>query len=183
MPSAKNSPFINMEKGLVHIYTGGGKGKTTAAVGLCLRCSKRGFKVGFTSFLKDFESGECLGDCPFKIFRFAPFKGFWSDLSEDEKEVARQSSNNALCDIFRIAEEEKYDLIALDEVLVAAALGAVDTKLLIQKLVSRPQGLEVVMTGGICPDEILEYADYISEIKCIRHPYEKGIPARDGIEK
>ena len=182
MHFAKNSLFINMKKGLIHIYTGSGKGKTTAAVGLCYRCYKSGFKVGFTSFMKDFTSSECIDcDC-FNVFHHTPFKGFWCDMTNEEKAIASDAANRALADIFRIAEDEDYDLIALDEVLVAASLGCVDISLLCELLENKPSALEVVMTGGTCPEELLDYADYISEIKCIRHPYEKGVPARKGIE-
>ena len=171
-----------MEKGLIHIYTGGGKGKTSAAVGLCIRCSGQGYKVGFTSFMKDFESGELKHDLPFTIFRHTPMCGFWKDLNGDKKLCAKESAEIALTDIFRIAEEEGYDLLALDEVLVAASLGCIDTKLLKKLIINKPVGLEIVMTGAVCPEEILELADYISEIHPIRHPYEKGVQARRGIE-
>lgn len=171
-----------MKKGLIHIYTGDGKGKTTAAVGLCYRCSMNGFKVGFTSFLKDFESGECTCESCFTILRHKPFKGFWQDLSPEEREIARQESNKALQDIFRIATEEGYDLIVLDEVLMAASLGVVDTKLLLTLLKEKPAGLEVAMTGATCPTELSEIADYVSEIRCVKHPYKCGISARKGIE-
>ena len=172
-----------MEKGLIHIYTGSGKGKTTAAVGLCYRCAKCGFKVGFTSFMKDFESSEvkCGSDC-FTIFKHTPLCGFWCDLTDEEKTAASISANQALSEIFHIAKEESYDLIALDEVLVAADLGCIDTALLYGLLKSKPPTLEVVMTGATCPKELFDIADYISEIKCVRHPYEKGIAARKGIE-
>lgn len=179
----KSSLSINMEKGLIHIYTGGGKGKTTAAVGLSLRCCRRGYKVGFTSFLKDFESGELLGDCPFTVLRQPPFKGFWKDLTNKEKEDTRKRYSEFLSEIFCIAEKENYDLIVLDEVLVATSLGAVDTAFLIEILKNKPRSLEVVMTGANCPEELFPLADYISEIKCIKHPYNKGVGARDGIEK
>ena len=171
-----------MEKGLIHIYTGSGKGKTSAAVGLCIRCSGQGYKVGFTSFMKDFESGELKHNLPFTVFRHTPLLGFWKDLDKDKKLCAKESAENALKEIFRIVKDEKYDLIALDEVLVAASLGCVDTMLLKELILTKPNGLEVVMTGAMCPGEILELADYISEINPIRHPYEKGIQARRGIE-
>lgn len=171
-----------MDRGLIHIYTGNGKGKTTAAVGLCYRCSMDGFKVGFTSFLKNFGSGECKCESCFTIFRHTPFKGFWSDLSAEEKLALQQTSNSAMQNIFRIAAEERYDLIVLDEVLMAASLGAVDTQLLLTLLSDKPTGLEVVMTGAVCPAELLEVADYISEVKCVKHPYERGVCARKGIE-
>lgn len=182
MNFAKNSLFINMNKGYIHIYTGSGKGKTTAAVGLCYRCSKSGFKVGFTSFMKDFTSSECIDCTCFTIFRHTSFQGFWCDMSDEEKKTAALDANKALSDIFRIAKDEKYDLIALDEVLMAASLGCIDTALLCNLLKNKPDSLEVVMTGNICPEELYDYADYISEIKCIRHPYQKGVQARKGIE-
>ena len=171
-----------MEKGLIHIYTGSGKGKTSAAVGLCVRCSGQGYKVGFTSFMKDFESGELKHDLPFTVFRHTPMCGFWKDLDADKKTRAKKCAENALKEIFKAAEDESYDLIVLDEVLVAASLGCIDTTLLKGLLSTKPDTLEVVMTGATCPDEILEMADYISEIKAIRHPFEKGIQARKGIE-
>lgn len=183
MHCAKNFLFIKMmEKGLIHIYTGNGKGKTTSAVGLCYRCFKCGYKVGFTSFMKDFESGELLGNDCFTVFRHTPFEGFWCEKNNEEKKLARENANNTLKEIFRIAEEEAYDLIALDEVLVAASLGCIDTALLCDLLKNKPPTLEVVMTGATCPKELFDLADYISEINCVRHPYEQGIPARHGIE-
>lgn len=182
MLSVKNSRFINMDKGLIHIYTGSGKGKTSAAVGLCMRCSGQGYKVGFTSFMKDFESGELKPDLPFTVFHHTPMCGFWKDLDNKKKLCAKESAENALNEIFRIAKDENYDMIVLDEVLVAASLGCVDTKLLKEFISNKPEGLELVLTGAICPDEILDLADYISIIDAVRHPYERGIPARRGIE-
>ncbi len=171
-----------MEKGLIHIYTGSGKGKTSAAVGLCMRCSGQGYKVGFTSFMKDFESGELKLDLPFTVFRHTPMCGFWKDLEEEKKLCAKKSAENALKNIFRIAKDENYDMIVLDEVLVAASLGCVEVSLLKELIINKPEELELVMSGAICPDEILVLADYISKIDAVRHPYEKGISARRGIE-
>ena len=171
-----------MEKGLIHIYTGDGKGKTTAAVGLCYRAALRGYKVGFTSFMKDFSSGECLCEKTFSIFKCSPFEGFLPQMSPTEIDEARKEANAHLKKIFNIAHAECYDLIALDEVLVAAKYGIVDKELLISLLKNKPDFLEVVMTGRDCPEELFEYGDYISEIKAVRHPYDKGIDARRGIE-
>lgn len=132
--------------------------------------------------MKDFESGELKHDLPFTVFRHKPMCGFWKDFDENEKRCASASANKSLQEIFKIAEKESYDLIALDEVLVASSLGCVDTLLLRDLLLKKPGGLEIVMTGTICPKEILELADYISEISAVRHPYDKGIGARRGIE-
>ena len=171
-----------MEKGLIHIYTGDGKGKTTAAVGLCYRASLSGYKVGFTSFMKDFSSGECLCDNLFTIFKSTPFEGFLPQMSQPEIDEAKKAANTHLKEIFNIALTEHYDLIVLDEVLVAAKCGIVDKELLAALLENKPDFLEVVMTGRDCPEELFECGDYISEIKAVRHPYEKGICARKGIE-
>ena len=171
-----------MEKGLIHIYTGDGKGKTTAAVGLCYRAALNGYKVGFTSFMKDFSSGECLCDNLFTIFKSTPFVGFLPQMSTCQIEKARKEANTHLKEIFNIALTECYDLIALDEVLVAAKCGIIDKELLTGLLKDKPDFLEVVMTGRDCPEELFECGDYISEIKAVRHPYEKGICARKGIE-
>ena len=171
-----------MEKGLIHIYTGDGKGKTTAAVGLCYRAALRGYKVGFTSFMKDFSSGECICENIFTIFKFTPFEGFLPQMSPSQIDEAKKEANAHLKEIFNIALTERYDLIALDEVLVAAQCGIVDKELLIGLLKNKPDFLEVVMTGHDCPEELFKYGDYISEIKAVRHPYEKGITARKGIE-
>ena len=172
-----------MEKGYIHIYTGDGKGKTTAAVGLCYRCANRGFKVGITSFLKDFDSGEYLGNPPFHIFKALPFKGFWRDKNESEKANLKAEAKERLAFIFQTAKEDSYDCIALDEIFDAISVGCIKESDLLTYLTEKPIGLEVILTGRTPSEAFYELADYISEIKAIKHPYTKGVKARVGIEK
>ncbi len=171
-----------MKKGLVHIYTGNGKGKTTAAIGLALRCSGRGYKVGVTSFMKNFDSGEYLTDVPFDIFRFEGMCGFWNEFSKQEKEIKRAVARNHLDKVFKTAINGKYDMLVLDEIIVAINLGCILEKDVVDFIKNRPYTLEVVLTGANPTDNLIAIADYISEIKSVKHPYDKGIPAREGIE-
>ena len=113
-----------MKNALIHIYTGDGKGKTTALVGLCFRCAGRGFKVGLTSFLKDFDSGEYLQTTPFHVFNGVPVKKFWFYMTDEEKAAVKKEHRERLFEIFATAKAENYDLIALDEVLGSIAVGA-----------------------------------------------------------
>jgi len=171
-----------MEKGLIHIYTGDGKGKTTASVGLSTRCSLCGGKVLFTQFLKDYSSGECENNPLYEVFKAEPFCGFWSELSDDDKKKTALIAKEQLYEVFNKANDENYDMLVLDEILCAVSLDIISLDFLIDLLEKKSMQLEVVMTGRSCPKDLYEYADYVSEIKEIKHPYKEGIKARKGIE-
>lgn len=172
-----------MENALIHIYTGDGKGKTTALVGLCFRCAGRGFKVGITSFLKDFNSGEYLQPAPFHVFFGEPVKKFWFYMTDEEKAAVKKEHTQRLFDIFKKAESEHYDLLALDEVLGSIAVGALDEEDVIKCLKEKPSTLEVAISGRDPSSKMIELADYVSDIRAVKHPFDKGINARIGIEK
>lgn len=172
-----------MENALIHIYTGDGKGKTTAAVGLCYRAAQRGFKVMLTSFLKDFDSGEYMGTSSFEIYRGTPVTKFWFAMSDAEKDSVKSEHKARLTGIFERAVSGGYDLIALDEIIGSIAVGAVNESDLLELLNRKPATLEVVLTGRDPSPALCEIADYISEIKAVKHPYDKGVMARVGIEK
>lgn len=172
-----------MNKGLIHIYTGDGKGKTTAAMGLCLRAAGHGFHVGIAQFLKNGTSGElhtlsALNDV--YIFSFLPEVKFTFAMNNQEKSEARVFYTRLLSEISLKANQ--FDLVLLDEVIPAVTSGLLDINSLLDFLNHRPEGLEVVLTGRNPPPELMNTADYVSEIKMVKHPYEKGIPAREGIE-
>ena len=171
-----------MKNACIHIYTGHGKGKTTAAIGLCYRCANRGFRVGITSFLKDFTSGEFLGKPPFTIFYGKPMEGFWINATEQTQAEAKAEAIERLNDIFKTAKDEGYDLITLDEVLDAITVGMINEHDLIKLLKEKPPQLEVVLTGRDPSNELCKLSDYISEIMPVKHPYSRGLPARVGIE-
>ena len=174
------------EKGLCHLYCGDGKGKTTAAMGLALRAAGSGMQVLIVQFLKNRETGElrALSAIPnIRILRGKGGSGFSFSMSEEEKsktrQIHQQNFDLAVC----AARMGECDLLILDEAVGACRLGLLDEKSLLDFLQNRPLGLEVVLTGR-GPDEALcAAADYITEMKKIRHPFDAGVAARDGIER
>lgn len=173
------------QRGCIHIYTGDGKGKTTAAVGLAVRFAGNGGKVLFTQFLKDGSSGEI---CVLKendhitVFSFAENLGFSFQMNEKQKEYATECYTKYLRQSIEMAEKEQIGLLVLDEALAAYNLGFVDRDLLLSFLKNKREEMEVVLTGRDPAPELLELADYVSDIRKIKHPYDEGILAREGIE-
>ncbi len=172
-----------MERGLVHIYCGDGKGKTTAAVGLSVRASGCGRRVVFAQFFKDGTSGECgvLQHLPGITF-VRPEKsfGFFWTLSEAEKAEARDFYTAHLHRAMDLARDA--DLLVLDEAMSACAHGVIDEGELLAFLREKPEGLEVVLTGRDPSQAMQEAADYITEMKKVKHPFDQGIGAREGVE-
>ncbi len=176
-----------MNSGLIHIYCGDGKGKTTAAMGLGMRAAGRNMKVLLTQFLKDNTSGEInsiekLKD-NFSIVKGEPVVKFVWNMNEKEKEEIKVEHMNRFSDIIKKSIEEQYDLLILDEIIASINIGFIDLKSVIDFLKNKPKCLEVVMTGRDPKEELLELANYVSEVKCIKHPFNQGIPSRIGIEK
>lgn len=168
-----------MKNGLVHLYWGEGKGKTTAAMGLALRALGRGFRVQVVQFLKSGDSGELepLRRLGAKIHSGACEK-FVFQMNCQEREQARAAHNAALTD----ALNDSCDLLVLDEACAALQLELVDEGLLKQAVLQRPMGCEVVITGRDPAEWMQNAADYSIEMRCHRHPFDRGISAREGIE-
>ena len=169
-----------MDKGLVHLYWGKGKGKTTAAFGLAVRALGSGAQVTVVQFLKNGQSSELE---PLRRLGVLVYSGragtkFFSQMTEEEKRAILALHNEHL----RQALRQPCDLLILDEACAACQYGMVDEKLLQQAVLQRPAGREVVLTGRTPAEWMCEAADYSSEIICHRHPYEKGITARKGVE-
>lgn len=169
-----------MERGLVHLYWGDGKGKTTAAMGLTLRALGSGKRVVIVQFLKGGKSGEIplLEQLGAKIYRGKAGQKFVFQMNDAEKAATRELQNANL----RAAQQEPADLLILDEAGSAWELDMVDKELLKAVVLERPAEQECVLTAHGAPDWMLEAADYSTEMKCHRHPYQKGIAAREGIE-
>lgn len=172
---------------MIHIYCGDGKGKTTAALGLAVRASGREKRVLIARFLKTDDSGEVptLSSIP-KIHVIPCEKtfGFFFRMSEEQKKEAKEYYSQ-LFDRVR-SQADAFDLVILDEIMAACNYGLVSEDAVVQWLEEvknrTGQDMEIVLTGRNPSDRIQQFADYITEMKMIRHPYEKGIPAREGIE-
>jgi cob(I)alamin adenosyltransferase len=176
-----------MELGLIHIYCGDGKGKTTAAMGLGMRAVGRDKKVLLTQFLKDNETGELnsiekLGE-NFQVFKGVAVKKFFKFMSEEEQIETKKEHEDRFRKVTKKAIKENVDLLILDEIIASTNLDLIPLEEVVEFLKKKPVGLEVVLTGRNPNQELIELADYVSEIKAKKHPYEKGINSRIGIEK
>ena len=171
--------------GLIHIICGNGKGKTTAAIGLSIRAVGRGRKVLIARFLKDNDSGELpvLATIPgIDLVPITKEFGFTWKMSNDVRQKAKEYYSEYLIRVLTKAKEEEYDLLILDEMLAAYNYEFIDREYLVDFLTHKPEGIEVVMTGRNPSSELVELADYVSEIQKVKHPFDVGIPAREGIE-
>lgn len=175
-----------MERGLIHVYCGDGKGKTTAALGLAVRASGRGYKVLFVQFLKSQDTGElsALNKLPgITVIRGKEGYSFSFNMTNEEKVNCRTVQDENLNRAIVLCCSQDMDLLILDEAIGALDKNLVSRELLFKFLNSKPFGLEVVLTGRNPDNALIELADYVSEIKKIKHPFDLGITARDGIER
>lgn len=172
-----------MGTGLIHIYYGDGKGKTTAAVGQAVRAAGYGYKVLFYQFLKNNTSSErksleqvpnitCIKGCEQVKFSF--------QMNEEEKKEVRNYNKEQLQNLCQ--EIENYDVLILDEAVCATGIGLLEEKELIHFLKNKPEKLEVILTGHTVSDTLLDIADYVTEMKKVKHPFDRGVAARAGIE-
>lgn len=169
--------------GLIHIYCGDGKGKTTASLGLALRAAGSGKKVLLLQFFKDGRSSEfaALAHVPgIEVVPQTRAFGFSWTLSEEEKAEAKAYYSGLLEDAFRRGADA--GLLVLDEAMSACTTGMIEENRLLALLAEKPSELEVVLTGRNPSQALIDTADYVTEMKKIKHPYERGIAARKGIE-
>lgn len=172
--------------GLIHIYCGDGKGKTTTAVGLAVRCAGRGNKVLLVQFLKSRDSGELysLAKLPdIEVMRGKESKKFTFQMNEEEKHALLIEHNKMFEQVLAKIKNGGYSLLILDEVIGALNAKVFEMPKLIEFLRHKPENLEVVLTGRNPAPELVEIADYVSEMRKVKHPMDKGIMAREGIEK
>lgn len=172
--------------GLIHIYCGDGKGKTTAALGLAVRCSGHGNNILFVQFLKSRPTGElkALTLIPnIEVMRGKENNKFTFQMTAEEKQEVLQKHMELFAVVKDKCQKEKIDLLVLDEIIGACNTGVFDLDELVDFLKNKPAELEVVMTGRNPKETLTELADYVSEICKRKHPFEKGIPARTGVER
>ena len=171
---------------MIHIYCGDGKGKTTAALGLSLRAAGSGMKVVIVQFLKNHKTSELnlLQTTPnITILRGKEGRTFSFSMTDEEKEKSQQLHSENLHAGIALIESGNCDMLVLDEAIGAYERDLLDKQLLRNLVEQKPEHLELVLTGRNPEQWMIDCADYVSEIKKVKHPFDKGIKARIGIEK
>lgn len=173
------------EQGLVHIYCGNGKGKTTAAMGLALRALGQGNQVVIVQFLKKRATGEIkiLEQMErIHLFRGKAGDHFTSAMTPEEKKSTKEIHEKNFASAQQLIASGKCDILVLDEILDAVAKDMFEEERLCSFLKHRPSSLEVILTGREASSAVRKYADYITRMEKERHPFDRGISAREGIE-
>jgi len=175
-----------LTKGCIQVYTGDGKGKTTAAIGQGVRAAGNELRVYMVQFLKGSETGELKSieklDPYFKIFRFEKKRGFFWTLSDEEKAELKKEIEEAFKFCKKVLENKECDVLILDEIMGVLHNKLLSVEEVVEFLKSKPEDMEIILTGRNVPKEIMEIADLVTEMKEIKHYFEKGVPARKGIE-
>lgn len=170
-------------KGYIQIYTGNGKGKTTAAIGLAVRAAGHNKNCFIGQFMKGREYGELktLSNIPqIEIEQFGITKCI---TKEEVTEKYKEKSKKALQKCKSKMLSGKYEIIVLDEINVSVWFGLITEKDVLDLIAKKPENVELILTGRYAPESIIEKADLVTEMKIIKHYYDKGVNARDGIEK
>jgi cob(I)alamin adenosyltransferase len=176
-------PKERFEEGLVQVYTGDGKGKSTAAFGLALRAMGRGLKVKIVQFLKgDTRYGEMIALKEFPAIEVVQFGSpeFVNPLQPREED--RQMAREALEHGREAMLSGRFQLVIMDEIHVAAKLGLITVEDILALIKERPKRVELVLTGRDADPQVIEASDLVTEMTLVKHPYQKGITARYGIE-
>lgn len=175
-----------LKDGLVQVYTGDGKGKTTAALGQALRALGWNLKVCVFQFLKHKKnkSGELISAKKFKgklkIIRGKQMHPYFTKKSTSVRLI--REINNMFDQVIKVIRAKKYDIIILDEINNCMNDGFISTDKVLKVLYKKPKNVEIILTGRNAPYEIINKADLVTEMKSIKHPYNKGIKIRKGIE-
>ena len=167
--------------GLIQIYTGDGKGKTTAALGLAMRAAGHNLKIAIIHFMKIWNYGEVksLKKLGIDLFRYGT-----KELIDPKNPspIDFEEANKALLKAGKLMEKGDYDILILDEINVAIDFSLIPLRKVVDLLDKKPDNLELVLTGRNCPEELIERADLVSVIDEIKHPFQKGLKVRKGIE-
>ena len=169
-------------QGFVQVYTGDGKGKTTAALGLAMRAAGAGLRVYFGQFIKNADYSEIkalarFADC-ITVRQFGRGCFLLTEPAPEDRAAARR----ALEGLSEALTSGDYDLVIADEANVAVTLGLIEANDLVSLIDRRPEQVELVLTGRGAPDAVLARADLVTEMRCVRHYYDRGVLARPGIE-
>ena len=171
-----------LKKGLIHVYTGNGKGKTTAAIGLGIRAVGEGLKVLMIQFMKGRRYSELNALEQIKGFSVVQFGRDEFVSKENPAQVDIDLAQKGLAYAKEIIQKHAYDLVILDEINVAVDYRLIALDEVLEVLKEKPDSLELVLTGRYASPELIKQADVVSEILEIKHPYQKGVTSRKGID-
>lgn len=174
-----------MEPGRIQVYTGDGKGKTTAALGLSLRAAGWGMRIAFCQFLKGREVGEqkIAAHIPgLSFYRFMETDVFIWDMPTEELSAFRDRARQEYRGFLAWLETCPAQLVVLDEIFAPLHAGILTEADLLSLLDRKSVGAEWVLTGRDAPQSVIERADLVTEMRAVRHYYDAGVPARKGIE-
>ncbi|MBN1860081.1 MAG: cob(I)yrinic acid a,c-diamide adenosyltransferase [Candidatus Thermoplasmatota archaeon] len=171
-----------LTKGFVHIYTGNGKGKTTAAIGLGIRAVGAGYRVLMIQFMKGRQYSELDALQHIKNFTVVQFGRDEFVSKEKPAQIDIDLAMKGLSYTKEIIQKNTYDLVILDEINVAVDFHLIPLQEVVKLLKEKPAHLELVLTGRYAPPELIKHADVVSEILEINHPYQKGVQSRKGID-
>lgn len=177
-------PLSSVHRGLIHIYTGDGKGKTTAAVGLAVRAKSRGFNTLFVYFFKENRpSGETqlLNEIGIQTLVFDQVKSPFFNPTID-KDHLRNEVGRALSTLRKTFLEGNFDMIVLDEFICLTAEGMLSEDEAIEFAISKPEKLELVLTGRGASEKMISIADYVTFMQKLKHPFKNDVKGRKGIE-
>ena len=172
-----------MNQGYVQVYTGGGKGKTTAAIGLAIRAAGAGFKVYMAQFLKNGDYSEIKALERFADLITVEQFGLGRFVKGQPEPEDIEAARNGLETIKKILSSGKHQMVILDEANVAAVCGLISVDDLVAVIEQKPADVELILTGRGAVSQVIERADLVSEVKAVKHYYNKGVKARVGIEK
>lgn len=173
---------VSLKKGYIHIYTGNGKGKTTASIGLGIRAAGAGYKVHMVQFMKGRRYSELDGLEKVDNFTVSQH-GRDEFVSKDNPEqididLAQEGFSYAK----KIIKNNEFDMVILDEINVAVDFNLIKLEELLDIIGDKPESLELVLTGRYANPEVVKIADYVSEVLEIKHPYQQGVEARKGVD-
>jgi cob(I)alamin adenosyltransferase len=174
-----------LKKGYVQVYTGNCKGKTTSALGLAFRAMGRGLKTYIGQFMKGQYYGELKS--AEMVSPYVTIEQYGKDTfihvtnppNEEDVQMAREGLEKAKKAMF----SGDYDIVVFDEINTAHYFNLISTEEMLDVIRSKPDGVEVIFTGRYCPPEVIEAADLVTEMTEVKHYYEQGVQARDGIER
>ena len=173
-----------MKEGKVHIYTGNGKGKTTAALGLALRAAAYGMKTYIGQFMKGQSYGEFIMAKELPWLTIEQFgKNTFVHVKNPPKEEDVRLAKRGLKICKDVIDSKKYDIVVLDEIFVAHYYNLVSANDILDIIKARPVDMELVLTGRYAHESLIEEADLVTEMKEVKHYYKDGISSRKGIEK